>query len=40
MGWFEFRRPATVDEVRVSMVANRTNEVISVTEKVEAEWIK
>ena len=40
VGWFEFRRPATVDEVRVRMVANRTDEVISVSEKVQADWGK
>jgi hypothetical protein len=38
VGWFTFSQPTTVDEVRVYMVANRTDEVTSVAEKIQAQW--
>lgn len=42
VGWFQFSRPATVDEVTVRMVANRNAEsdVISATVPIDAEWVK
>jgi thiol-disulfide isomerase/thioredoxin len=39
VGWFTFRQPATVDEVRVTMVTNRADVVTFVAAKIQAQWV-
>ena len=42
VGWFQFSRPAIVDEVSVRMLENRNAEspIISTTAPIQAEWVK
>lgn len=42
VGWFQFSRPAIVDEVCVRMLENRNAEspIISTTAPIQAEWVK